>query len=327
MAPAVPSPPKRKSKSKGGATGSSNGGAQKKSWWRSIVVNTLRAGSIPRHVAFIMDGNRRFARKTQVPRIRGHELGFEKLEETLEWCLDLGIEVVTVYAFSIENFKRSPEEVDGLMELAKEKFDKLIQHDEMIQRHGVCVRVLGDHTLLRADVREAMGRACELSKHNTRAVLNVCFPYTARHEIAHAVQEVARGVERGELEAEDVNEELIERCLYTRECGEADLVVRTSGEVRLSDFLLWQSSYACLSFLDVLWPEFGLTHLCGSILAYQREHDYSSLSRLRNVLDRGSSFAEENQQGGARRVGSQMERVSRFMERLPGAEDPFILAT
>ena len=173
----------------------------------------------------------------------GHALGFEKLRETLDWCLDLGVETVTVYAFSIENFKRSQEEVDTLMDLAKIKFTQLFQKGDLIQKHGICVRILGDIALLPEDLQRVIARMVNVSKHNTKAVLNVAFPYTSRHEVVDAVKVIADGVQQGKLQQQDISEDLIDRCMYTGDDLIPDMMVRTSGEVRLSDFLLWQSGY------------------------------------------------------------------------------------
>ncbi|GAA6067530.1 dehydrodolichyl diphosphate synthase complex subunit DHDDS, partial [Tachysurus ichikawai] len=152
---------------------------------------------MPRHVAFIMDGNRRYARKRHVERQEGHTQGFDKLAETLRWCLNLGIHEVTVYAFSIENFKRSKEEVDGLIELAKEKFLRLLGEQENLEKHGVCVRVLGDLTLLPEDLQRLISKAVVSTRAYNKCFLNVCFAYTSRHEIANAVREMAWGTEQG----------------------------------------------------------------------------------------------------------------------------------
>jgi len=244
----------------------------KKSWVHRACEHVLKAGPIPKHVAFIMDGNRRFASKNRLERSQGHLMGFDKLAETLEWCLDLGITEVTVYAFSIENFKRSKEEVDGLMELARQKFARLQEEKEELDKHGVCIRVLGNITLLPKDIQEMIAEASNFTKHNSRAILNVCFSYTSRDEICTAMREVAEGVQQGLIQESDISEELLSRCLYTNKSPDPDLLVRTSGEVRLSDFLLWQTTYSVLSFMRVLWPEFSVWHLYGGILHYQRNH-------------------------------------------------------
>eukprot|EP00057_Strongylocentrotus_purpuratus_P034643 XP_796039.3 PREDICTED: dehydrodolichyl diphosphate syntase complex subunit DHDDS [Strongylocentrotus purpuratus] len=244
-----------------------------KTWLQSFCLRVLKCGPVPQHVAFIMDGNRRFAKKKSVQTLEGHSLGFEKLAETLQWCLDLGITEVTVYAFSIENFKRSRQEVDGLMELARKKFLRLLEEKDQIMKHGVCVQVIGDLNLLPRDVQEVVAEAMFISRNNTRATLNVCLAYTSRQEMANAVKEVALGVEEGILEPSDVSEELLEECLYTHRCKDPELLVRTSGEVRLSDFLLWQSGYSVLSFVEVLWPEFSIWHLFAAVLHYQTKYN------------------------------------------------------
>ncbi|XP_066573610.1 dehydrodolichyl diphosphate synthase complex subunit DHDDS isoform X1 [Amia ocellicauda] len=235
-------------------------------------ANILKAGPMPKHIAFIMDGNRRYARKQHVERQEGHTQGFDKLAETLRWCLNLEIQEVTVYAFSIENFKRSKEEVDGLMELAKQKFGKLLEEQDNLEKHGVCIRVLGDLSLLPKDLQEVIARAVLATKTHNKCFLNVCFAYTSRHEISNAVREMAWGVEEGLIKPSDVSEFLLSRCLYTGNSPDPDLLIRTSGEVRLSDFLLWQTSYSCLVFQSILWPEYSFWNLCDAILQYQLSH-------------------------------------------------------
>uniref|UniRef100_A0A8D1J7M1 Alkyl transferase n=2 Tax=Sus scrofa TaxID=9823 RepID=A0A8D1J7M1_PIG len=170
------------------------------SFWERFCANIIKAGPMPKHIAFIMDGNRRYARKCQVERQEGHSQGFNKLAETLRWCLNLGVLEVTVYAFSIENFKRSKSEVDGLMDLARQKFSRLMEEQEKLQKHGVCIRVLGDLHLLPLDLQELIAQAVQATKNYNRCFLNVCFAYTSRHEISNAVREMAWGVEQGLLD-------------------------------------------------------------------------------------------------------------------------------
>ncbi|XP_009808173.1 dehydrodolichyl diphosphate synthase complex subunit DHDDS isoform X3 [Gavia stellata] len=224
-----------------------------------FCANIIKAGPMPKHVAFIMDGNRRYAQKCHVERQQGHSQGFDKLAQTLRWCLNLGIREVTVYAFSIENFKRSKEEVDGLMDLARQKFSRLLEE---------------------------------------QCFLNVCFAYTSRHEISNAVREMAWGVEQGLLEPSDVSESLLDKCLYTNNSPDPDLLIRTSGEVRLSDFLLWQTSHSCLVFQSVLWPEYSFWNLCEAILRFQM--NYSALQKARD------SYTEERRR-------QQMERDQAYV--------------
>lgn len=155
---------------------------------RELLIGALSQGPIPQHVAFVMDGNRRFARSHKIETIEGHGLGFEALARVLEICYKCGVRVVTVYAFSIENFNRSKYEVDGLMQLAKVKLEQLIQHGEILERYGASVRVLGQRDLIRPDVQEVVDRAVKTTAHNNKAILNICFPYTSREEITQAVR-------------------------------------------------------------------------------------------------------------------------------------------
>lgn len=211
------------------------------SWTQRLALKVLKSGNVPRHVAFIMDGNRRYANKLHLSSVaEGHVHGFDKLAETLQWCLEIGIEEVTVYAFSIENFKRSQSEVDRLMELAREKFSKFMEEADQLNERGICVRMIGNWSLLPIDLQKCMAEAMMLTRNNTKAVLNVAFAYTSRDEIANSVKGIVDGVRRLELEPCDINDTLIRQCMYSGKSSDPDLLVRTSGEVRLSDFLLWQ---------------------------------------------------------------------------------------
>ncbi|KAK3371496.1 Decaprenyl diphosphate synthase-like protein [Lasiosphaeria ovina] len=155
---------------------------------RELLIGALRQGPVPAHVAFEMDGNRRYARSHKIETIEGHHLGFEALARVLEICYKCGVKVVTVYAFSIENFNRPKYEVDGLMQLAKLKLEQLVQHGELLDRYGACVRVLGQRDLISPDVLEVVDRAVATTKHNTDTILNICFPYTSREEITTAIR-------------------------------------------------------------------------------------------------------------------------------------------
>ena len=209
-------------------------------WYHKFLINILKAGKVPRHIAFIMDGNRRFANKERIGKAEGHSKGFDKLSETLQWCLDIGVSEVTVYAFSIENFNRSKEEVDTLMSMAREKFSMLLKERDKLHERGICIRIIGNLKLLPVDIQQTIAEAMLLTKGNSTAILNVCFAYTSRDEIAHSIKDIVKGVKDEDLKTEDISEDLITECLYTRHCTEPDLLVRTSGEVRFSDFLLWQ---------------------------------------------------------------------------------------
>ncbi|KAG8189873.1 hypothetical protein JTE90_023379 [Oedothorax gibbosus] len=227
-----------------------------------------------------MDGNRRFATKYGMEKLEGHYLGFEKLSETLEWCLDLGVKEVTIYTFSIENFKRPKEEVNGLMNLSREKFRDLLQEKDKLVKYGVCIRVFGDITLLPVDLQMLVAEAILETYKNTKTFLNVCLAYTSREEITSAVKDIATEVANGNLKECDISESLLDQSMYSYKSSKPDIVVRTSGEVRLSDFLLWQSSYSVLSFFKVLWPDFRIWHLFLAVLYYQ--HYCGNLKEIEN---------------------------------------------
>lgn len=241
-------------------------------WIQKLGVRIIGSGTVPKHVAFIMDGNRRYARRHNVQKIEGHTKGFDRLAETLHWCLELGIQEVTVYAFSIENFKRTPEEIDALMDLARQKFQRLIDEKEKLMEHGVHIRIIGNLDLLPLDLRKLMAKAMLITKDNNKAVLNIAYAYTSTEEISHCVKQTVNGVAKGLLSPSDVNQDLLTKSLYTNKSPTPDLLIRTSGEVRLSDFLLWQISCSCIYFTGVLWPDFTVWHLLAAVFYYQRSY-------------------------------------------------------
>ncbi|XP_068627642.1 dehydrodolichyl diphosphate synthase complex subunit DHDDS [Battus philenor] len=236
-------------------------------FFQLFCIKVVKNGRIPNHIAFIMDGNRRFAKKNSVQSSVGHHKGFDKLSETLKWCLDLGVPEVTVYAFSIENFKRSEEEVAALMDLARDKFKKLLDEIDLINEWGVRIHVAGHLSLLPEDLRSLVAQAMLATRHNNILQLNIAYAYTGRDEISRAASHIVNGVKNEELSIEDIDENLVSQTL---DLGEAELLVRTSGEVRLSDFMLWQVSNTVLYFSDVLWPEFTIWNLLAAIIHFQR---------------------------------------------------------
>ncbi|XP_071571703.1 dehydrodolichyl diphosphate synthase complex subunit DHDDS [Temnothorax nylanderi] len=248
-------------------------------WFQLLALKIIKTGQVPRHVAFIMDGNRRYANKRNIVKREGHSQGFEKMTETLNWCMDLGIREVTVYAFSIENFKRSKEEVDELMDLARQKFKRLLEEKDKLMEVGVCIRVIGNLSLLPEDLCKLIAEAMVLTKDNNKAFLNLAFCYTSRDEITHTIKDIVKGVKHTDILPEDINEDLIADCLYTYKSPNPDLLIRTSGETRLSDYLLWQIADSCVYFTDVLWPEFSIWHFLGAVFYYQR--CYPDLQKFR----------------------------------------------
>lgn len=218
--------------------------------------------ALPRHVAIIMDGNGRWAKKRMMPRTVGHRAGMKALHTVVEAASDLGIEVLTVYAFSTENWKRSAEEVGALMDLAVEYFFKEL--DELCAKN-VRVRVIGIREGVPEKVAQAARAIEEKTAGNTGLVLNVAFNYGGRADVVQAVQQlIARGAA-----PEDITEESISAALYTGGLPDPDIVVRTGGEKRLSNFMLWQNSYAELMFEDILWPDCGRKFLEDVIAVYQ----------------------------------------------------------
>ncbi|CAL4083042.1 unnamed protein product, partial [Meganyctiphanes norvegica] len=269
---------------------------QKRTWAEWVALRVLQVGPIPKHVAIIMDGNRRYARKEHKETLDGHTQGFHKLTEVLSWGLDIGIKEVTVYAFSIENFKRSKQEVDGLMKLAAQKFAMLwnTYEQEKMKEYGVCIRVIGNLDLLPAHVRMGISKAMLATKNNKRCYLNLAMAYTSREEITNAITEMSCGVEEKQILQTDVSELLLDSCLYTAGMQDPELYVRTSGEVRLSDFLLWQSGFSCMFFTKVLWPEFTIWHMFGAIFYFQRHFHTLSKAKCESEAQRQLAVEESD---------------------------------
>jgi len=195
--------------------------------------------------------------------------GFERLTDTLQWCRYLGITEVTVYAFSIENFKRDKEEVEELFNLFREKIKVLISEEQKLAENGVRVRILGNLSYLPQDIQELIQEAHKVTENNEGSTLNIAFSYTAREEITQAVRRAAEKVQANEIREDDIDEKMIESLLYTS--SKVDLLVRTSGECRLSDFMLWQASSSVTYFTKVLWPDFDYWHLLLAVFFYQRD--------------------------------------------------------
>lgn len=239
----------------------------------SLLIQTISTGPIPQHIALVMDGNRRYARTHRLETAEGHALGFESLKSILEVCYKAGVKVVTIYAFSIENFKRSKYEVDVLMDLAKSNLLTLCQHGDIADQYDIRIKILGQRALVSEDVQGVIARAEEMTMGNSRAMLNVCFPYTSRDEIASAVQTLVERAANGELsssEIENLTEYDFEKELMTAGCPDPDIVIRTSGVERLSDFLLWQTGKdTMIKFVDVYWPEFNLWTFLPILLEWQ----------------------------------------------------------
>ncbi|MEO5799133.1 MAG: polyprenyl diphosphate synthase [Gemmatimonadales bacterium] len=224
-------------------------------------------GAIPRHVAIIMDGNGRWAQERGLPRSAGHQAGMAAVRETVEGCLHAGVRVLTIFAFSQENWQRPPAEIDALMALLEEFVGK--EAEELRQR-GVAVRMLGDIARLSPPARAAVDRIEAATAGGTNLAFNICISYGARAEIVRATQHLAEQVRAGTLAAADIDESKFAAELYTANVPDPDLLVRTSGEMRVSNFLLWQLAYAEFHVTPVLWPDFTRDDLFVAILDFQR---------------------------------------------------------
>ncbi len=222
---------------------------------------------LPRHVAVIMDGNGRWAKLHNKPRVFGHGKGVERAREATEFALETGIEVLSLYAFSTENWARPKEEVEFLMALLEEYLDKELPR--MLER-GIRLRALGRIQELPPSTVQKVTEVVNATEKNNAMTLNLALNYGSRAEMVDAVKEIASMVQRGEITPEQVNEDLIEAHLCTRGQPPPDLLIRTSGEYRVSNFLLWQMAYTELYFTTTIWPDFDRSEFLRAILSYQK---------------------------------------------------------
>ena len=222
---------------------------------------------LPRHIAIIMDGNGRWARLRGLPRAAGHRAGAEAVRRTLRACIERGIGHLTIFAFSSENWRRPREEIDDLMGLLRFYLDKEIPN---LRGRGIRLRFIGDRSLLAPDILAIMEKAESATAAEARLTATVALNYGARDEIVRTARELAAACGRGRLRAEEIDEHLFASRLDTAGLPDPDLVVRTSGEQRLSNFLAWQAAYAELLFVPVLWPDFGRADLDAAIDEFQR---------------------------------------------------------
>ena len=231
------------------------------------LLERVRAGGpVPRHVAIIMDGNGRWARERHLPRPLGHRAGMQAVRETVEAAIEAGVGVLTLFAFSEENWNRPRTEIGALMGLLEEYIQR---ETEELRSSGVEVHALGDLARLQPTAREALDRLIDATRGGTRLLLNLAISYSSRAEIARAARRLAEDVVQGRLALEDVDEDALALRLYTAGLPDPDLLVRTSGEMRVSNFLLWQIAYTELFISPVLWPDFTRRHLYEAVLAYQ----------------------------------------------------------
>ncbi|MBO6123711.1 MAG: di-trans,poly-cis-decaprenylcistransferase [Methanobrevibacter sp.] len=233
------------------------------------ITRGLKPEKMPKHVAIIMDGNRRYSKlQGNMDVVKGHEIGVDTLEKVLDWSIELGIEIITVYAFSTENFNRPEHEVEGLMKLFVKNFKRLVDH-EKIHRNEVKVKVVGRTELIPESVRDAIQEAEDATAHYDKRLFNIAIGYDGRLEIIDSFKKIIKQVQAGEITIDDVDEDLVSQNLYTEGLADPNLIIRTSGEERLSGFLLWQSSYSELYFCETLWPELRKVDFIRAIRSYQ----------------------------------------------------------
>ncbi len=239
----------------------------------SLYDKSLRkqiAGNVmPQHIGIILDGNRRHARGTGLPVEKGYEMGLNKLEEVLDWLWEYDIKVVSVWIFSTENFNRDAEQVSTIMRMAEDKTIK-IREDKGVHERKVLIRYSGDRTMLPQSLREQIDKTEETTKDYGNHILNICLAYGGREELTSAIKKIAYHVKNDNLKIDDIDEDTVTQYLYTYGLPDPDLIIRTSGSIRLSGFLMWQSTYSELYFTDVLWPAFRHVDMLRAIRDYQK---------------------------------------------------------
>lgn len=240
------------------------------------LLTEIKSMDAPQHLAIIMDGNRRFAEELSLKRIEGHIKGRGKLEEVMEWCMEVGIKVLTVYAFSTENFNRDEKEVKTLMDVFAKSFRDVVT-EKRIHKHKIRIRAIGQIDILPKHVQEAIAYAEEETKDYDKYHLNIAIAYGGREEIVRAIKELAEDVLAKKLKPTDINGKKFAEYLYTKDLPDPDLVLRTSGEERISNFLLWQLAYSELYFTDVYWPGFRKIDFLRAVRSYQmRQRRYGT---------------------------------------------------
>ena len=244
------------------------------------TIDELKAGPLPTHLAIIMDGNGRWAKQRGKLRIFGHENGVKAVRETVENCAKIGIKYLTLYAFSTENWKRPKMEVDTLMNLLVSSLKKELK---TLDKNNIRLNAIGKIDSLPPKAYEELMEVIEKTSGNTEMVLTLALSYGAREEIRHAVQEISFKVKNNIISPADIDDDIINSHLYTHDLPDVDLLVRTSGEHRISNFLLWQIAYAELYFTDVFWPDFRGEHLAEALKNYQnRERRFGKTSEQLN---------------------------------------------
>lgn len=224
----------------------------------------MNNNQIPAHIGFIMDGNGRWAKKRLLPRTLGHSKGADVFKKCIDWCKELGVKCATFYAFSTENWSRPEDEINGIMNLLR----RYIKDIKNTAKNETRVIILGDTSRLDEDIRTELAEIEEHSRNNTAFIAGIALNYGGRAELVRAAKNIAEEYASGKISSDEISEELIEKHLYTSEMPPLDLIIRPSGEKRLSNFLIWQAAYAEFVFMDVLWPDFTKKDLESAIAEY-----------------------------------------------------------
>jgi len=241
----------------------------------------MDTSNLPKHIAIIMDGNGRWAEKRSLNRIAGHRMGIKRAKEIIRACRELGIEVLTLYAFSTENWSRPQREISTLMALLK-RF--LIAEGKALIKNNIRLKTIGAIEDLPGDVQDVLSQVMEQSRHNTGMVLNAALSYSGRHEIIQAIRRLCRGVAEGRIDPGQVDEKMFSDYLYTAGLPDPDLLIRTSGEYRISNFLLWQTAYTELYITSTLWPDFSKKDLLRAIADYSKRERRFGLTRQQILI-------------------------------------------
>jgi len=276
-------------------------------WYHKYIRSILKSGPIPEHVAFIMDGNRRFAKSKNLKTLQGHTEGFSKLGYVLKWCQELGVKQVSCFAFSLENFKRSDQEVNDLMNLARDKFKEILERKDKLDKYGVCIRFVGDLKRLPDDLQQVINQLHLQTKSNNKCYLNVCVAYTSRFEMMEGIKLLAKGVQNNQIMSSDIDEYLFSKSL---KISKVDLLVRTSGEIRLSDFLMWQNSFSLFSFVKNNWPDLSTWNFYLAILLYQKAYKSKTLLEKKYLTTTSDQILSESEKE------KKKQRINNFLSNL-----------
>lgn len=243
----------------------------------SELLRQIDPSRLPRHIAIIMDGNGRWAHRRRLPRLAGHRSGMLAVRDIIEICNQLKLEALSLYAFSAENWKRPKTEVDMLMSLLREYIQRELAE---IHKNNIQLRIIGHYELLPNEVRQDLDEAIELTSRNTGMVLSVALNYSARTELVDAFNKIRKGIQEGTIQDEEITEATISKHLYTQGLPDPDLLIRTSGEMRVSNFLLWQIAYSEIWVTETCWPDFKRRDLLQAVIDFQkRERRYGGLGR------------------------------------------------